>query len=303
MAVQVEIWQSDIQKAFYNDIPFLRYGVDVSAQVLDGKVVHIPQAGTLSVDISKDRSSFPATAKRRTDSEKTYTLNAFSTDPFHIPDAEQAELSFDKRQSLLEHVKDALMERVSTEILYSWAFGLTGVNAIRTTGANVQASAPSATGTRKAFTEQDLALAAQTILNQSKGTAQDLVALVPYNLLGQLLNTKELGLAQSFLSDEERRSGFIARLQNFLILPTYSRLFAQENGTLKDVKAVASASDNEVILCWSKSAVEYALGSVKMFASQADPLYYGDVYSFEVRAGGARRRLDNAGVISITQTR
>lgn len=301
MALQVDIWQRDIQEAFYADIPFLAYGTNVSSFVLEGKVVHIPQAAHIDIGVVQGRDTFPATAQRRTDTDITYTLSSFSTDPFHLPHAESAELSYDKRASLLTHIQKALMDKVSTEILHRWAKGLSGASVLRTSGDSVGATAPSATGHRKRFTEADLARAMTLILNQTKGTAKDMVALVPYNIIGQLIPTESVGLAQTFLTDEERRTGFVARMQNCLILPTYSRLIAQEDGTLKAIDAAAATTDHEVILCWAKPFVEYALGNVRMFESTADPLYYGDVFSFEVRAGGARRRQDNAGVVLIAQ--
>ena len=38
-----------------------------------------------------------------------------------------------------------------------------------------------------------------------------------------------------------------------------------------------------------------------MFDNEDDPTYYGDIYSFLVRAGGRIMRNDNAGVLSIIQ--
>lgn len=306
MALQKEIWQKDIYESFFAEIPFLKYGTDVSGSVLDGKVVHLPQAGAADAGVEKNRSTFPATVVRRTDSEKTYSLGAFSTKPQHLLNAEQAELSYDKRKSVLAEVKNSLNERVSVEILHNWAEGLKKETHIIRTGGEraAPATADSATGKRKALSEADFQAAYTRLMMQTKGGAKDLVALVPYRLMPHLQDVAASAFnpTLSILTDEERRSGFVGRLQNFLILPCYPRLVADNDGQIKAYLSTGAATDNDVVLCWTKSAVEYAFGSVRMFQSEGDPLYYGDIYSFEVRAGGARRRSDDAGVLAIVPT-
>ena len=39
-----------------------------------------------------------------------------------------------------------------------------------------------------------------------------------------------------------------------------------------------------------------------MFDSVSNPTYYGDIYSFLVRAGGSKRRNDNKGIIALVET-
>lgn len=54
-------------------------------------------------------------------------------------------------------------------------------------------------------------------------------------------------------------------------------------------------------LAWHEQSVCRALGEVKMYSNEDDPTYYGDIYSFLVRAGGRRMRNDGAGVLAIVQ--
>ena len=44
-----------------------------------------------------------------------------------------------------------------------------------------------------------------------------------------------------------------------------------------------------------------ALGEVKMFDSMDNPTYYGDIYSFLMRAGGSYRRYDKKGIYVIAE--
>lgn len=47
--------------------------------------------------------------------------------------------------------------------------------------------------------------------------------------------------------------------------------------------------------------VARAIGEVKVFTEKDDPLYYGDIWSMIVRAGGRKIREDNKGVVAIVQ--
>jgi hypothetical protein len=48
--------------------------------------------------------------------------------------------------------------------------------------------------------------------------------------------------------------------------------------------------------------VERAIGTVNFFERIADPTYYGDIYSYLLRAGGRIRRNDSKGVAVIVQS-
>ena len=48
MAIQKEIWQDHIEGNLFKNNEFLLASTDASLYVLQGKVVHIPQAGALA---------------------------------------------------------------------------------------------------------------------------------------------------------------------------------------------------------------------------------------------------------------
>ena len=54
-------------------------------------------------------------------------------------------------------------------------------------------------------------------------------------------------------------------------------------------------------LAWHEQSVCRALGKVKAFEKEGDPTYYGDIYSFLVRAGGRIMRKDLKGVAALVQ--
>ena len=57
--------------------------------------------------------------------------------------------------------------------------------------------------------------------------------------------------------------------------------------------------DLAAALAWHDQSVCRALGEVKVFEQEKAPDYYGDLYSFLVRAGGRIMRSDNAGVMAL----
>lgn len=298
MGLQVEIWHNFIMENFYADNPHLAVAANVSGDVLNGKVVHIPQAGTASGG-EKNRTVFPAGIVTRGDTEVTYALDDFTTNPVRIPNIEQYELSYDKRKSILDNDRNFMSEFIGTDIFYKWANGLTGANLIRTTGSNIDATAPGATGSRKAFTRNELKKARAVISNSMKVVRTDsLYCFMPLSMIDSL--SAELDKV-FYLTDEEKRLGIVGKLDGFNIVPITTRLVADAAGAIKAVGAVAAATDNEVAVCISKDAVEFALGSMEVFSDEKNPVYFSDIFSFQQRYGGRRRRSDNAGVVNIVQ--
>ncbi len=98
------------------------------------------------------------------------------------------------------------------------------------------------------------------------------------------------------------KTGVLGMLYGFKIMQRADVVVYNELADEVNAYAVpGAATDNDAVLCWQKDAVERALGSITFFERANDPLYYGDVYSFEVRMGGRRRRSDNKGIIAIVQ--
>lgn len=297
MGVQKEIWHEFIMENFYAENPHLAVATNVSGNVINGKIVHIPQAGTTSGG-EKNRTVFPAGIVTRGDSDVTYALDDYSTNPVRIPNIEQYEVSYDKKKSVLDNDRAAMSEFIGTDIFYKWTNGLPSGNVVRTTGANADASAPGATGTRKSFERKNLKKARSIISNQVKSIRDNLYAFVPIDMLDQLGESLD---KVNYLTEEEKRSGIVAKLDGFKVIPITTRLVADASGAIKAVGAVSASTDNEVIVCFSADSVEFAMGDMDMFSDEKNPQYFSDIYSFQQRYGGRRRRSDNKGIVTIVQ--
>ena len=90
MALNTEIWIRTIIEQFWPDNSFISRSVDHSSYV-NNHSVHIPQAGN-SPSITKNRTSFPATIKTRTDGELTYDLDIYDVEPLRTHKLSEVEL-------------------------------------------------------------------------------------------------------------------------------------------------------------------------------------------------------------------
>lgn len=300
MALQLEVWQRDIVEPLFADNSFLSKAYDADMYVLAGKVVHIPQAGSAS-SVSKNRSSLPAVAVKRADTEVTYSLDEYTTDPVVIQDTEKIESSYDKRNSVIADDKANLLEAVTNEFVYKWSPTASG-SILRTSGSAVAAHLPSATGNRKAFAIADVA-AANLAMNKQNVPKTDRYCLVDSNMYSQLLSSMTESAQLAFHQQADVANGVIGKLHGFTFYEraTAGRYTNASTPAPRATDAAANSADNAAAIFWQKNSVERALGMVKAFDNPGQAGYYGDVLSFLVRAGGRIRRADGKGVIAVVQ--
>ena len=295
MAVQKEIWLASIVELLFASNSFMSKAFNADEYVVQGKTVHIPQAGAAS-GVSKNRSSLPATVSKRTDTDVTFVLDEYTTNPVHIPHADTVELSYDKRESVLRQDKLKLLDEVANAFITSW-LPTAATSIIKTTGEAVTAHAPSATGLRKAFCKADV-LAAMTKFNAANIPQEGRYLLLDAQMYSQLLKDLTQSESMAFLASADAQNGVVGKLYSFNVMLRSTVAAVTTAGALV---TTADATDCCAALAWHEQSVCRALGEVKMFDNEDDPTYYGDIYSFLVRAGGRILRNDNAGVLSIIQ--
>lgn len=295
--IQREIWENDIVENLFKNNQFLNNAFNADQYVNQGKVVHIPNAGD-APDVVKNRSTLPATVTTRTDTDITYNLDEFTSDPIRIPYAETVELSYDKRQSVTSEAQSKLRQVIAEYMLVNWAPA--AAQAIKTTGDATAATAPSATGNRKLITLADLK-SAMTQMNKDSVPMEDRCALFSADMYDQFINGLTATQYRDFSQAFDEKSGILGRLYGFNIMMRSTVLIYDSSYAAKAVGATGATTDNEAVLCWQKNSVERALGEVKFFEDLGNPTYYSDIYSFLVRMGGRIRRNDKKGVLVIAQ--
>lgn len=234
-----------------------------------------------------------------TDVDLTFTLDEYTTSPVRIANAEKVELRYDKRSSIIKNDRDALDEAVARDILCSWAPNLRTNNkgvVLRTTGANIVAHAPSATGNRKAFTRADVK-AAMVALNK-----QGRCAVIDSEMYSQLLDSMTEQQAIAFHNQANVAMGTIGKLFGFDIYERSETVVYETSGLVPKVWGTGGAvTDCAAALFWHEGSVCAALGEHVAFEDEKSATNYGDVLSFLVRAGGRAMRADGKGVVAVVQ--
>lgn len=306
--INVIIWINFITENLFKNNDFLNYCRIADSNVTQGKIVVLPQVGSLPV-VVRNRTSVPATVSKRTDTSIVYVIDEFTTDPTLIPNADQYELSYDKMSSVLGDHMDTLRETVADNLIYEWLRDFTYAGAgttlaaptITTTGTAVATHLASTTGTRKKFTKEDLK-AMKLLFDKQKVGQGDRYALVSSDMMSQLLNDADLMVRDgSFGGELDIKNGTINKLYGFQIIERPSTAIYSAANVVKAPGAIAVASDNDSVVCWQKNCVERAMGEIKFFEKIGDPQYYGDMYSALVRFGGRKTRINAEGIGAIVQ--
>ncbi|MBC7399840.1 MAG: hypothetical protein H7289_07820 [Mucilaginibacter sp.] len=294
--VEKEAWVDYIIKRFYKDNAFLQYVFKESDKVLSGRVVHIPNPGAKPQTV-KNRSSFPAVAVRRADTDITYVLDEYSVDPTHVHNLEKVELSYDKLDDAYGEQLEVVTETSADDLIVKWA-STTGADSaiIPTSGANAPASAPSATGTRKAASHLDIKKM-RVQFNKLNVPKADRFALMTEDMYDQIFDSLSTVQQNAFFKNADIATGVLGVLYDFQIMSRSS--VAVATVTTNAIKAFGTAgvtTDNEVSIFWQKNSLTFAMGEVKVFDDTDNPLYYGDIMSCALRSGGRVRRADGKGV-------
>lgn len=319
MAITPEIWTDYIIGNLFKYNEFLLHSVDESQYVLQGSVVHIPQAGSPS-GVKRNRQSLPATITKRKDVDITYALDEFTTDPRFIPEAEMQELSYDKMNSCMMEDMQYLRQIVAEAMLYNWRPQYF-IKASKTKSADYLVYG---TGVRTGVQVADFSKA-KTIFNKQNVPVEGRYVILPEEMYKQLCEDVRDSQSQHLSAIYNNVTGELEKLEGFTILHRSTVLMAS-NSTLSavsgteyfrwtstdltyDVEAAeeieaGGSVDNTCCLYglfWQESMVARAMGATKVFSNEGDPQYYGDIYSFMQRLGGRARRMDGKGVLGLIQ--
>lgn len=297
MALQTEVWLSDIQPNLFPNDSFISKAKDDSPFV-SNKIVHLPQAGQVPT-VQRNLTTLPAAITERVDSEATYTLQDFKALPYLVTDLDETEVSYAKRTSITYEMVAQINRKMADYLAFAWATNVAG-QIIPTTGAVRTTNAPGGTGTRKSFTKSEV-LAIKRIFDAQEIPQTDRFLLLDAGMYNDLLMDTQL-LSRDFVSNPNLEMGTVGKLFGFDIYVRSSvGRYATGNAAPKDPDAANAATDNAFSLAWHSNFVRRALGAVKVFADENKPEYYGSIFSAEARAGGRQSYSNHRGVCSIVE--
>jgi len=297
MAIQKEIWMAAIIEGLFASNSFLSKAFNADEYVNNGKIVHIPNAGAAS-GTKKNRTSLPATVNKREDIDITFALDEYTTDPVLIPHADTVELSYDKRQSVLRQDKLKLQDNVALDFIYNWSPAKE--QCVETTGKEVNAYTDKATGKRNSICKADV-LGLMTQFNNDDIPQDGRYLLLDAQMYSQLLNDLTANENTAFLASADAQNGILGKLFSFNVMMRSKVGLYTSAKAAKSWSTAGAATDLAAAIAWHDQSVCRALGEVKAFENEGDPTYYGDIYSFLVRAGGRIMRNDKKGVIALVQ--
>lgn len=295
MALNKEVWLNSIVENFYPDNSFAVKSVDDSTFV-SNKKVHIPNAGAASKVVT-NRTQKPASVSQRTDNELTYEMDELTTDPIYIPNIDTVELSYDKRNSVLANDRAQLQEAAHVNLLKRWGNGVKANHILLTTGTTQRDAHTSstATGKRKSICKADV-LKLMTAFDKDDVPATGRFLLLDAHMYADLLADLSESDKWMFQNSANVQKGILGNLYGFDIMKRSRVLRLDANKKVLDWSAEGAATELAAALAWHEKSVSRAMGEVKMFDSTDNPLYYGDIYSFLMRTGGAARRDDGKGL-------
>ena len=304
MALIKEIWVNQVVETLNQDAAFLPYSVDHSAYIAFG-TVHIPQSGA-NPNVLLNPTSFPLTIAPRVDADRTYSMDRYALEPTIIDNLDALQVSYDKKNSVIGQQISTLVDRIGTQVAYTWAAS-GAANIIETTGAAGTSLPPSGTGTRKAVALIDVA-------NLAKKMDKDNVPRIGRKLLMQadmfweLFTISEVVRASyNGFQVNALATGVVAQLFGFdiMIRPTVA-IYAKTATAPTAVTAAAAADYRLACIAFHTSTVSRSLGTINPLFDEGGngnckPEYLGSIFNMEVMLGSAILRADMKGVAALVQ--
>lgn len=294
MAIQKQIWISDIAGNLYKNIGWLDNATNDDAYV-ENKTVSLPQSGARP-GVVMDRATVPATITQRTDTVVEYNLHEFTSDPTLIRDIEEVEVSYDKRSDVLQDHNDTMRERVADYAAYVWG---NGVVRVPTTGA-IRDAGGSLTGQRYATTKQDLINLRAAMVRAKIPTAGSYLVMDADTYADVMADDKLSN--RDYTENINLETGSIGRLMGFETFLTEELGFytAGTNAAIAPGATVPTTAER-FCLAYHPLFVRRAKGEIKVFENIDDATMFGSVFSSLLRFGAAHRYTDKRGVVALTQ--
>ncbi len=266
-----EIWIAQLMEKFYSNMAWMNRSQDMSEYV-NNNVINLADAGS-DPTVLVDNATYPVPTVERTDTALTLPLQVLDTYNDVIRNAQEKQLSYSKRESIIRGHRNTLAEKSAAIAGVNWAPAADGANTpvFATTGTT------DAVRLRKALSLSDVAKM-QKYFDTLK---------IPVNGRVMLLNPQH---RMDLLNEDKALFKAFANLKAGEVLPLYgfdvymTQLTATYNGSTgakKALGAAAAGTDSEATMFWHEAEVMKAEGSVDMFFKYKDPEQRGDVLGFQ----------------------
>ena len=303
MALQTEIWVTEIQENLFPANDFMSRAKDHSA-FINHLTVHLPQSGA-NPAIYKNNLNLPVAINQRTDTDLTYSINNYKGEPLLITNLEELQNSYDKRSSVLGNTTRNMGYAIANQTLYAWApSGASRI--VRTSGSAVAtALAPSATGTRNAITLVDIA-GLKSKLDNDNVPAEGRILVMPADMYNnQLLAINNI---QAFYAYNQPvlQNGKAPTIFGFEIMVRPTVTVYDTSAVIKQINddgtvTTPATTDNLACIAYHPDFVSKAQGGINVYANENRAEYYGSILSIEVQHGASPLRPTSIGIAALIQ--
>lgn len=273
MALNKEVWISQILEGFYPDNSFLRKTVDYS-QFVDNDRLHIASAG-IDPKVLINNTTYPIKVVEREDEDNEIALDKFETENTIVRRPEALEYSFDKLESVIGQHRATLRKSVAMKAAHAFApeQDTHDTPVITTTG--------TVAGGRKRLCFADILTLKERFDDAEIPLDERYIVLHPKHVSDLLLEDIELFKDLTNMKDGEpfKFAGF--GCFSFSQMPTYR----MAESVLKKVAygAVAQEDDQFASVAFYAKEVMRADGEIYMYSTVDDPKERGTIVGFDKR--------------------
>lgn len=298
-----ELWTKDIQEYLKADNIIIAKAL-IDDTYVNNYRVYLPQSGGAST-VVKNRDTTPVAAETRIDTTIDYVVDNFTTTPRKIfLQTEGSFPTYDKRMSIASEDMNVLRDIVTKDVITKWITNGDDDTNVRTSGASRAAMGANQTGNRNKLTFADVLEAKRKLDGQNVPMAGR-VLLLDSDLATDLIS--ETGSQFNYsdtLANKISTEGFLGKVAGFEVYMRSDVGYTSGNtdDEFREYDEDHDAADNKVAIAYHPSMVRRALSGEKAYYVANHPLYYGDVLSFGVNAGGTLCRSDKKGFIRIIET-
>lgn len=278
-----EVWLPDLQEGFYADDSLMAEFVDLSAFV-ENDIINLAEAGVDPEVFVNSSTAIPYA--QRTDVPIALQLDTLDTENTLIKNIETAELSYDKRKSILAGHVNALRMWFFQKALFNIAPTADAAfkPLLTTTGAD------DGTG-RKRLTFADVRRLKRRFDQERIPSEGRVIALSSTHEEDLDLEDKDLF---NRIMDKKVIYGFKIYSVADQDLPRYNKTTGAK---MAWQAAAAPATDSTASVIWHNREVMKCRGNADMFLREKDPELRGDMYGFQQRALSAPIRNKGVGAI------
>lgn len=280
-----EIWLPEIMEDFYADDSFLKESRDFTPFVENDKLNLAEAGGNPAVILNNN--VYPVPSAERNDTPIAIELEYYDTENTIIRNAELAELSYDKRQSVTYGHKQALKMFFMQRAAFNWSASSNSAN----TPVLSASGGADENGFEKLTFEDILKL--EEAFDEAEVPAEGRVLLLN-TLHKRQLREQDLSLFKNIFNKGEGFGGFKFYTLSKKRMPVFNKTTGAK---VAFGAAAAPATDTHCSIAWQKDEVCRADGTLDMFADLKNPEARGDIIGFQKRGIALNIRAKGIGAI------